>query len=240
VLNNAFRARDLVGESQLACNVANPRNGGRRTEARLLLSRSYHVSSRPAVVIKEDRAAAGASLAVQRHHDLEILTFVLDGSLGYRDSLGNLSVLGSDDVQCISTGCGTVHCKDNASPVDTVHFIEICIEPSVLGVEPTSQQKRFESSPGRLHMLASGDRADGSLHLHQDARIYRGLFDGDDRSILPVRANRRLFTHVIRGVVTANGSVVGCGGTVVTREPWLVLERARRAEVLVLDLPSDA
>jgi redox-sensitive bicupin YhaK (pirin superfamily) len=200
-----------------------------------------HVEFGPLRVINEDRVAAGAGFGTHPHRDMEIISYVLAGELAHKDSMGNGSTIRPGDVQRMSAGTGVRHSEFNPSREQAVHFLQIWIQPSSQGIEPSYEEKRFTSveKRGRLRLLASPDRADGSVLIHQDARLYAGLFDGGEEASLVVDAGRRLYVHVARGAVTANGIALAAGDALkVTEESQLRLSEGRDVEVLVFDLPG--
>lgn len=199
-----------------------------------------HVAFGPLRVINEDRVAPGAGFGTHGHRDMEIISYVLEGELAHRDSLGSGSVIRPGDVQRMSAGRGVQHSEFNNSQTDTVHFLQIWIQPNVLGIEPEYEETRFtaEEKRGRLRLIASPDGEQGSVRIHQDARVYAGLFDGAERAELTLAPNRRGYVHVARGTIAANGESLNAGDALkVTDHPTIVLEQGVGAEVLVFDLP---
>jgi redox-sensitive bicupin YhaK (pirin superfamily) len=199
-----------------------------------------HVEFGPLRVINEDRVAAGAGFGTHSHRDMEIVSYVLAGQLAHKDSTGTTSTIRPGDVQRMSAGSGIQHSEFNPSRSETVHFLQIWIQPDVRGIAPGYEEKRFEAADkrGRLRLIASPDRAEGSVLLHQDARIHAGLFDGGERASLPIEPDRRVYVHVARGSVHANSIELSAGDAMkLTDAPELILERGREAEVLVFDLP---
>ena len=191
-------------------------------------------------VINEDRVTPGQGFGKHGHRDMEIISYVLEGGLAHEDSMGNGSVIRPGDVQRMSAGTGVMHSEFNASDEEGVHFLQIWIEPDRRGVEPGYEEKRFEpeTKRGRLRLIASPDGADGSVTIHQDARLYSSLLDGADRVDHEVAPGRRAYVHVIRGEVEANGERLGAGDALkATGESRVRLENARGAEVLLFDLP---
>ena len=200
-----------------------------------------HVEFGPLRVINEDRVEAGAGFGTHPHRDMEIISYVLSGELAHKDSMGNGSTIRPGDVQRMSAGRGVRHSEFNPSPVQGTHFLQIWIQPNVLGIEPGYEEKRFSAGEkrGRLRRIASPDRADGSVLIHQDARVYAGLFDGAERAELTIDAGRRLYVHVARGALTANGIALEAGDALqMTDGTHLALGAGREAEVLVFDLPG--
>ncbi len=200
-----------------------------------------HMGVGPLRVINEDRVQPGAGFGTHGHRDMEIISYVLDGELAHNDSMGNGSTIRPGDVQRMSAGTGVRHSEFNASRTKPVHFLQIWIEPSVRGIEPGYEEKRFsvEDKRGKLRLVASPDRADGSLLIHQDARVYAGLFDGAERFELSVAPQRQVYVHVARGAVQVNGVPLETGDALKLATPAnLTLEEGRQSEVLVFDLPS--
>jgi len=199
-----------------------------------------HMGFGPLRVINEDRVTPGRGFGTHGHRDMEIISYVLEGGLAHQDSIGNGSVIRPGDVQRMSAGTGVMHSEFNASDKEGVHFLQIWIEPSRRGIAPGYEEKRFEadSKRGRLRLIASPDGADGSVTIHQDARLYASLLDGDDRVEHEVAEGRRIYVHVVRGEVEANGEKLAAGDALkVTGENRVRLERARDAEILLFDLP---
>jgi redox-sensitive bicupin YhaK (pirin superfamily) len=200
-----------------------------------------HVQFGPLRVINEDRVVPGAGFGTHGHRDMEILTYVLDGALAHKDSTGTSSTIRPGDVQRMSAGTGVMHSEFNASQDRPVHFLQIWILPDRLGIAPGYEEKRFEPDEkrGRLRLIASPDRADGSVKIQQDARVYAGLFDGSEQARLEVAPGRRIYVHVARGELTASGVALGPGDALkLTGATQLDLRDGREAEVLVFDLPG--
>jgi len=166
---------------------------------------------------------------------------VLSGELAHKDSMSNGSTIRPGDVQRMSAGTGMRHSEFNPSPSNDVHFLQIWIQPNVRGIEPSYEEKRFstEEKRGCLRLIASPDRAEGSVLIHQDARVYAGLFDGAESATLNVKPGRRIYVHVARGAITANGAALEAGdGLKLTDTTTLNVKSGRDAEVLVFDLPG--
>src|SRR5271170_5671830 len=195
-----------------------------------------HVEFGPLRVINEDRVQGGAGFGTHGHRDMEIISYVLAGELAHKDSMGNGSVIKPGDVQRMSAGTGVRHSEFNPSPNETVHFLQIWIQPAERNIEPGYEEKRFspEEKRGRLRLIVSPDRADGSLLIHQDARVDAGLFTGDEGAELMVTRGRRIYLHVAGGAVTANGAKLGAGDALrISDGAALRLGQAENAEVLV-------
>ena len=202
-----------------------------------------HVEFGPLRVINEDRVQAGAGFGTHGHRDMEIISYVLSGELAHKDSMGNGSVIRPGDVQRMSAGTGVRHSEFNPNASEPVHLLQIWIQPAERNIEPSYEEKRFasEEKRGRLRLIVAPDRADGSLLIHQDARVYAGLFTGDERADLEVARGRRVYVHVARGALTANGTALEAGDALrITDGAPLHLGEARDAEVLVFDLPGEA
>ncbi len=201
-----------------------------------------HVEFGPLRVINEDRVQAGAGFGTHGHRDMEIISYVLSGELAHKDSIGNGSTIRPGDVQRMSAGSGIRHSEFNPSAIAPVHFLQIWIQPQAPGIEPSYEEKHFpeEEKRGRLCLIASPDRAQGSLLIHQDARVYSGLFDGTERAQLGIAAGRRVYVHVARGAIQVNGQALQAGDAVALSDtPKLELHNGAEAEVLVFDLPGE-
>lgn len=200
-----------------------------------------HVGFGPLRVINEDRVQAGAGFGTHAHRDMEIVSYVLSGELAHKDSMGNGSTIRPGDVQRMSAGSGIRHSEFNPSTSAPTHFLQIWIQPDVLGIEPSYEEGRFpdEEKRGRLRLVVSPDRAEGSLLMHQDARMYAGLFDGSEETELSVGAGRQIYVHLARGQLTANQTILNAGDALKVRNTNCVtLGEGRDAEVLVFDLPA--
>ena len=195
----------------------------------------------PLRVINEDRVQAGAGFGTHGHRDMEIISYVLAGELAHKDSLGNGSVLRPGDVQRMSAGRGVRHSEFNPSQTQPVHFLQIWIQPDVLDIAPSYEEKRFAEADkrGRLRLVASPDGADGSVRIHQDARLYAGLFQGAESATLQLPDNRSVYVHVARGSIVANDVALGVGDALQASSVSTVeLKNGQDAEVLVFDLPT--
>ena len=177
-------------------------------------------------VINEDRVQPGQGFGTHAHRDMEIISYVLDGGLAHKDSIGNGSVIRPGDVQRMSAG--------------PVHFLKIWIEPAERGIEPSYEEKHFDdaSKRGKLRLIASRDGRDGSVRIHQDADLYAALVDGNESVTHQPQAGRRLYVHLVRGEAEVNGQPLQAGDAV---KIWggdnkVRIEKGRNAEVLVFDL----
>lgn len=199
-----------------------------------------HMGFGPLRVINEDRVAPGQGFGTHGHRDMEIISYVLEGRLEHKDSLGNGSTIVPGDVQRMSAGTGVLHSEFNPSADSPVHFLQIWIEPARRGVAPSYEQVRIDAAAkrGRLALIASPDAAEGSVRIHQDARLYAGLFDGEESAALAIAAGRRAYVHVARGAARVNGTALAAGDALkLTGEDALRVDSGRGAEVLVFDLP---
>ena len=200
-----------------------------------------HVEFGPLRVINEDRVAPGAGFGTHGHRDMEIISYVLSGELAHKDSTGTASTIRPGDVQRMSAGTGVRHSEFNPSANEPVHFLQIWILPEKAGIAPSYEEKRFpvEEKRGRLRLIASPDRAEGSVLIHQDARLYAGLFDGKEEATLDVGKSRWIYVHVARGAIDANGTPLKAGDALkLTDATKLTLSQGKTAEVIVFDLPA--
>ena len=198
-----------------------------------------HMGFSDLLVINEDRVRPGRGFDTHGHRDMEIFSYVLEGALEHKDSMGTGSVIRPGDVQMMSAGTGVRHSEYNASREELVHFLQIWIVPDRKGVEPRYQQQHFAPAEkrGRLRLIISPDGADGSLSVYQDARVYAGLFDGDESQRFELPANRFAYVHVARGTLDVNGQRLCAGDAVKLRNPRQIdFSGGSGAEVLLFDL----
>jgi redox-sensitive bicupin YhaK (pirin superfamily) len=191
------------------------------------------------LVINDDRVAPGGGFGKHPHRNMEIFSYVLEGALEHKDTMGTGSVIVPGDVQLMSAGTGVAHSEYNHSPGEPVHFLQIWIVPAENDAPPRYQQKHIAApdKSGRLRLMLSPDGADGSLVLRQDVRVYSGLFDGDQSAQIELAPDRYAYVHVARGTVALNGTRLDEGdGARVRGEPALTLADGHDAEVLVFDL----
>jgi quercetin 2,3-dioxygenase len=190
-------------------------------------------------VINEDRVAPGTGFGTHGHRDMEIVSYVLEGALGHKDSLGHGATIEPGDVQRMSAGTGIRHSEFNHASDRTTHFLQIWILPERRDLEPGYEQKHFppETKRGALRLVAAPDGRDGAVRLNADAAIRAGLFDGDERAELALDPARLAYVQLVRGALEVNGHRLEAGDAVqIDGEPRLVLEHGRDAEVLVFDL----
>lgn len=192
-------------------------------------------------VINEDRIAPGTGFGTHGHRDMEIISYVLQGELAHKDSMGNVKGIPPGDVQRMSAGTGVQHSEFNHAPNATTHFLQIWIEPNVRGIPPSYEQKTFSMTEktGRLRLVASPDGADGSVTIHADAALYAGLLDADQRAQVSVAPGRKAYVHLVRGALKVNGQALQTGdAAVMADETQIELSDAQDAEVLVFDLAA--
>ena len=192
-------------------------------------------------VINEDRVAPGQGFDTHGHRDMEIVSYVLEGELEHRDSMGNGSVIVPGDVQRMSAGTGVLHSERNPSATEPVHFLQIWIRPATAGGAPDYEQRHFapDARRGRLKLIVAPDGAEGAVRIRQDARIHAGLFTGDERAVFALPPGRRAYLHVARGNVAVNGERLEAGDAVkIEGQPEVVLDSGHDAEVLLFDLPA--
>jgi redox-sensitive bicupin YhaK (pirin superfamily) len=198
-----------------------------------------HVNFGPLRVINEDIVQPGTGFGTHGHRDMEIISYVLSGALRHRDSMGHGEDLRYGEVQVMSAGTGVQHSEVNPSPNEAVHFLQIWIMPDKQGLMPSYQQKNFplEEKLARWCLLASPDAAQGSLPIHQNARVYAARLDGAEKLDYPIAANRNIYLHVARGSLKANGHELSGGDALMyTEEGGVELSGAKEAEVLLFDL----
>ncbi|TFZ08744.1 pirin family protein [Ramlibacter humi] len=190
-------------------------------------------------VINEDRIAPGTGFGTHGHRDMEIISYVLEGNLAHKDSMGNVKGIPPGDVQRMSAGSGVMHSEFNHAPQQTTHFLQIWIEPNVRGIPPSYEQKTFGEGDkrGKLRLVASPDSAEGSVKIHADARVYAGLLDGAEAAQLQLADGRKGYVHLVRGELDVNGKPLKAGdAALLDGETRVELKNGKQAEVLVFDL----
>ena len=198
-----------------------------------------HMGFRALRVINEDRVQPGEGFGTHAHQDMEILTWVLEGALEHKDSMGNGSVIRPGDIQRMSAGTGVTHSEFNPSRDGLVHLIQIWLLPSRRGLPPGYEEKRFppEARRGGLCLLAARDGRDGAVSIHQDADLWTALLERGESVRHALAPGRSAWLHVARGAVSLNGVALGAGdGAAVSGEAALEITASTRAEVLVFDL----
>ncbi len=190
-------------------------------------------------VINEDRVAAGGGFPTHGHRDMEIISYVLDGALGHKDSMGTGSVIKPGDVQRMSAGTGVKHSEMNASKTEGVHFLQIWIIPDRPGHPPSYEQKAFTIAErqGKLRLVASPDGRDGSLTIHQDATIAAGLFAAGESATHAIADKRFAWVQIAKGTIEIGGETLLAGDALAAAGPGeLAIRGTADAEILVFDL----
>jgi len=194
-------------------------------------------------VLNQDRVEPGRGFGTHGHADMEIVTYVLDGTLEHRDSMGHSQTMRNGEVQVMSAGSGVTHSEVNPSPDDELHLLQMWVSPEQPGTAPRYDQKDYPRAErrGRLRLVVSPDGADGSLEIGQDARMYAGLLDGDERIAQPLAPGRAAWLHVAKGGLTLNDHALRAGdGAGLVDEPGLDLTAGDDAEFVLWDLPRPA
>ncbi len=204
----------------------------------------YHDPSQmgwgPLRVINDDTVDPGAGFPTHSHSNMEIISYVLDGALSHKDTIGTGSVIRPGDVQMMEAGTGIAHSEFNHSNEQPVHFLQIWVVPDRAGIKPSYQQQHFseQEKRGKFRVLISPDGHDGSLRIQQDMTMSNALIDGDETIEWKMDASRKAYVHIARGRATVNGIVMSAGdGLKVADESILRFEQGIEAEVLLFDLP---
>jgi quercetin 2,3-dioxygenase len=195
------------------------------------------------LVINDDQVQPARGFGTHSHNDMEIFTYVLDGELTHKDSMGTGSTIKPGDVQMMSAGSGISHSEFNASSINLVHFLQIWIVPNQQNVQPRYQQVHFDeaSKRGHLRLIISPDGEEGSLSVYQDTKVYAGLFDGDESAQYDLSTNRYAYLHVAQGELDVNGYRFHAGdGARIRKQDSIHFSKGKQAEVLLFDLrPSE-
>ena len=192
-------------------------------------------------VINEDRIAPDTGFGKHSHRDMEIISYVLSGELAHQDSMGNIKSIPPGDVQRMSAGSGVTHSEFNHAKDQTTHFLQIWIEPNATGIQPGYEQKAVpdEQKRGVLRLVASPDGAQNSVLIHANARMYAGLFDGEQTAELTLDPARKAYVHLVSGSLDVNGQKLGAGdAALLDKESRITLNNGSHAEVLVFDLAA--
>ena len=192
-------------------------------------------------VINEDRIEPGKGFGTHGHRDMEIISYVLEGNLAHKDSMGNVKGIPPGDVQRMSAGSGVRHSEFNHAQGQTTHFLQIWIEPNVQGIEPGYEQKTFPAADkrGKLRLVASPEGTNGSVTLHADASLYAGLLDGAQEAHLALNPQRKGYVFLVRGELLVNGlQLVAGDAALLDQESMVSLTQGLDAEVLVFDLAA--
>lgn len=191
-------------------------------------------------VINEDWIAPAAGFPMHGHRDMEIITYLLEGALQHRDSMGNGSVIRPGDVQRMSAGTGVTHSEFNPDANERAHLLQIWIQPGAQGIAPSYEQKSFSEADkrGRLRLIASPDGRDGSVTIHQDAYLYASLLRDGDEIAHRFASGRKAYVHIARGELSVNGELLRAGDAAKLSDEGVIRLRGDRAgEVLLFDLP---
>jgi redox-sensitive bicupin YhaK (pirin superfamily) len=198
-----------------------------------------HMGFRSLRVINEDRVEPSKGFGTHGHKDMEIISYVLEGALEHKDSMGTNGVIKPGDVQRMSAGTGVRHSEFNGSKDELVHFLQIWIVPDRANHTPSYEQKNFADPEkrGRLRLVASPDGRDGTVTIHQDANLYAGLFDQAESASFDLAAGRHAWIHVARGQVNVNGEVLKAGDAAAIDDGGKIeINGGEKAEVLLFDL----
>ena len=202
-----------------------------------------HMGFGPLRVINEDRVAPGAGFPTHGHRDMEILSYVMEGALEHRDSIGTGSVIRPGEVQRMTAGKGIRHSEYNPSREEPMRFLQIWVEPEREGLAPSYEQKAFPEEERRNHLrlVASRDGREGALTVHQDVSLYSSLLDGGETLVHPLDAGRGAWLQIVRGRVTVNGETLAAGdGAALAETRDVTIEGAEDSELLLFDLPMAA
>jgi redox-sensitive bicupin YhaK (pirin superfamily) len=194
---------------------------------------------RDLLVINEDVVAPASGFPPHSHSDMEIITYIIEGSLQHKDSMGTTSVIRAGEVQRMSAGTGVTHSEFNPSAEEPTHLLQIWITPEREGAAPSYEQREVTENErrGRLRLIASRDARDGSVTLHQDAEVYSGILDKGEQVSYDIRAGRNAWVQVVKGSFKLNGVELAAGdGAAVSDEEKLTLHADEASEVLLFDL----
>ena len=198
-----------------------------------------HMGFRALRVINEDRVAPGTGFGAHSHRDMEIITYVLEGGLAHKDSMGNGSVIRPGNVQRMSAGTGVIHSEFNASDAEPVHFLQIWILPDRTGLPPSYEERQLarEEKRGALRLVAAPDGRDGAATIHQDARVYASVLEPGERLTHRLAPGRHAWLHVISGAIgLGDVALAGGDGVAISAEPALSLTATAPSELLLFDL----
>ncbi len=190
-------------------------------------------------VINEDRVAAGMGFGKHGHRNMEIISYVLSGELAHEDSMGNIKGIPPGDVQRMSAGTGVTHSEFNHAKDQTTHFLQIWIEPNVMEIPPSYEQKSVPPADkqGKLCLIASPDGSGNAVKIHADARVYAGLFDGSQHQKLELDPGRKAYAHLVKGSLQINGIPMSSGDALmIDGEGSLLISDGKDAEVMIFDL----
>lgn len=192
-------------------------------------------------MINEDRIEPGTGFGKHSHRNMEIISYVLSGELAHQNSMGNVKGIPLGDVQRMSAGSGVTHSEFNHAEGRTTHFLQIWIEPNAQEIPPSYEQKTIPvaEKQGVLRLVASPNGEHGSVVIHADAKLYAGLFDGNETAILMLDPCRKAYVHLIHGELTVNGQKISTGDALLLeQESQIQITNANKAEVLLFDLAA--
>ena len=192
-------------------------------------------------MINEDRVVPGMGFGKHSHRNMEIISYVLSGELAHEDSMGNVKGIPPGDVQRMSAGTGVTHSEFNHAKDQTTHFLQIWIEPNALEITPGYEQKTIPpaNKQGKLCLVASPNGQDGSVSMTADAKMYAGLFDGNQAASLSLNPKRKAYVHLIQGSLSVNGQDLNAGDALLIQdESQIDIANGKSAEVLVFDLSA--
>jgi redox-sensitive bicupin YhaK (pirin superfamily) len=198
-----------------------------------------HMGFRALRVINEDRVSPGNGFGTHGHKNMEIITYVLEGALEHKDSIGTGSVIQPGEVQRMSAGTGILHSEFNHSKSESVHFLQIWLLPEKEGLPPSYEQRNFSpaKTPGKLHLVAARDGRDAAVRVHQDVDLYAAVLEPGDRVSHSLQPQRHAWVQVARGAITLNGLSLDKGdGAAISEETDVVIEATTDAEILLFDL----
>ncbi len=198
-----------------------------------------HMGFRALRVINEDRVSPGNGFGTHGHKNMEIITYVLEGALEHKDSIGTGSVIQPGEVQRMSAGTGILHSEFNHSKSESVHFLQIWLLPEKEGLPPSYEQRNFSpaKTPGKLHLVAARDGRDAAVTVHQDVDLYAAVLEPGDRVSHSLQPQRHAWVQVARGAITLNGLSLDKGdGAAISEETDVVIEATTDAEILLFDL----
>ena len=198
-----------------------------------------HMGFRSLRVINEDRVSPGRGFGTHGHRDMEIITYVLEGALEHKDSIGTGSVIQPGEVQRMSAGTGIQHSEFNHSKTEPVHFLQIWLLPDKEGLPPSYEQRNFSprKTPGKLHLVAARDGREDSITVHQDVDLYAAVLNESDRISHSLKPQRHAWVQVARGAITLNGLPLDTSdGAAISDETDVVIEATTDAEILLFDL----
>jgi quercetin 2,3-dioxygenase len=188
-------------------------------------------------VINEDVVQPGKGFAMHRHHDMEIITYIIEGALEHKDSMGNGSIIKPGEIQRMSAGTGVYHSEFNPSKTETVHLLQIWITPEKIGLTPSYEQKTIQQVKNKFVLIGSSDGRDNSITIHQNVNLYVAYLSKDSTINYSINTNRKIWIQLIKGIITVNDNALAAGdGAAITHEKQLDISCQQDAELLLFDL----